>query len=281
MATKTNSAAVREAVEFIQKRKPDFKPKIGLILGSGLGTLAEEMESATRIPFSEIPNFPISTVHGHHGSLVLGYMKGLPVACYQGRIHSYEGAKAEDFKIFVRTLRELGCESLLLTNSSGSLRENVGAGELVLINDHINLQTMNPLTGPNDEEFGPRFYPMDDAYDIRLRERIHQVAKSLQINLHEGVYVCVAGPYFETPAEIRAFRTLGADVVGMSTIPEVLVARHCGLRVAIVSVITNLAAGMSEEQITHEGTLHYGKLGAVKLAKLINAVIESLKNEPC
>lgn len=281
MTIKTSSTAVHQAVEFIQKCKPDFKPQVGLILGSGLGALAEEMESATRIPFSEIPNFPNVTVQGHQGALVLGYMRGLPVACYQGRIHSYEGAKAENFKIFIRTLRELGCESLLLTNSSGSLRENVGPGELVLINDHINLQPMNPLSGPNDDEFGPRFYPMDDAYDIKLRTRIHQVAKSLQIDLHEGVYICVSGPFFETPAEIRAFRTLGADVVGMSTIPEVLVARHCGLRVAIISVITNLAAGMSTEQITHEGTLHYGKLGAIKLAKLINAVVESLKNEPC
>lgn len=270
-----------QAVSQINQRSNGFKPRVGIILGSGLGSVADQITHPIRIPFNEIPNFPISTVVGHAGCLILGELRGVPVACYQGRVHNYEGAKAQDFKTFIRTLKLLGCETLLITNSSGSLREQVGPGELVLITDHINLHPGNPLIGPNDEEFGPRFFSMQDAYDKNLRTRFHHVAKNLNIVLHEGIYLGVAGPYFETPAEVRAFRILGGDIIGMSTVPEVIVARHCNLRVAAVSVITNLAPGMSDEHVTHEGTLHFGNLGSGKLAKVLLAFIESLKHEPC
>lgn len=276
----TKISPSNHAYDFINKRVPGFKAKLGLILGSGLGNVADQIANAVRIPYNEIPFFPISTVIGHAGNLVLGELNGLPVVCCQGRVHGYEGATGDDFKTFIRTIKLLGCETLLITNSSGSLRKEIGPGELVLITDQINFQRFNPLVGPNDDEFGPRFFPMDDAFDKQLNQCFHQVAKRLQIPLAEGVYMGVSGPNFETPAEIRAFRTLGADVIGMSTVPEVIVARHCGLRVAAVSVITNFAAGMSDEQITHEGTLHYGKLGSERLADLLVAVINEIGSDP-
>lgn len=265
------------AAKVIQERVPNFKPKIGLILGSGLGSLADQVENAVSIPYSELPGFPVSTVAGHAGRLVLGMLGGMPVACCQGRVHGYEGTSAEGFKIFIRTLKLIGCEILLITNASGSLRQDVGPGELMLINDHINLNPGNPLVGHNDEEFGPKFFPMDDAYDSELQQHIHSIAKKLNIKLAEGVYVGVMGPCFETPAEIRAFRTLGGDCIGMSTVSEVIVARHCGLRVGAVAAITNFASGMSDEKITHDGTLHFGKIAATNLAKLIIATVKSLK----
>lgn len=268
-----------EPAKVIQARTPNFKPKIGLILGSGLGSLADQIENAVAIPYSELPGFPVSTVAGHAGRLVLGTLGGVPVACCQGRVHGYEGTSAESFKIFIRTLKLIGCETLFITNASGSLQSDVGPGELMQITDHINLNPGNPLVGPNDEEFGPKFFPMDDAYDPLLQKRFQDVAEQLDIKLAKGVYVGVMGPCFETPAEIRAFRTLGGDCVGMSTVSEVLVARHCGLRVAAVAAITNFAAGMSDELITHEGTLHHGKIAASNLAKLIIATLESLKDE--
>lgn len=271
----------KQAAAAIMQRAPDFKPKIALILGSGLGALAEQIQNPISIPYAEIPGFPVSTVAGHAGRLVLGELGGLPVACMQGRVHSYEGASSQSFKTFIRTLRLIGCETLLLTNASGSLRLDVKPGQLMLINDHINLHPGNPLIGANDEEFGPRFFAMDNAYDDKLRARFHQVAEKLNIPLAEGVYLGTIGPNFETPAEIRAFRILGADALGMSTVPEVLVARHCGLRVAVVAAITNFAAGLSNENITHENTLHYGKLAATDLARLVVAFIESLRKESC
>lgn len=268
------------AAAAIQKRAPNFKPKLGLILGSGLGDLASQVQQAIRIPYSELPNFPVSTVFGHAGQLVLGELAGLPVACLQGRVHSYEGATVECFKTIVRTLKLLGCEILVITNSAGSLRSDVAPGELALITDHINFQPSNPLVGLNEDEFGERFFSMDDAYDPKIQQRLHKVAAKIGVKLADGIYISVLGPSFETPAEIRAFRLWGADLVGMSTVPEVIVARHCGLRVAAISVITNFAAGMSAEAITHEGTLHYGKLGSHDMARLLAAFIEDLKHEP-
>lgn len=270
-----------QTAKIIKERTPDFQPKIGLILGSGLGGLADQIQDAVSIPYTELPGFPVSTVAGHAGRLVLGQLGGMPVACCQGRVHAYEGTSAAAFKLFIRTLKLIGCEILLMTNASGSLRKEVGVGQLMLINDHINLHPGNPLIGPNDDEFGPRFFAMTDAYDSKLRERFHRTAKQLNIPLAEGVYVGVIGPCFETPAEINAFRTMGADAVGMSTVPEVITARHCDLRVATVAAITNLAAGMADEQLSHEGTLHFAKQAAENLSRLIVAVIESLRNEPC
>lgn len=267
------------AAAVISNRAPGFKPKLGLILGSGLGSVADQIQNAIRIPYSELPDFPVSTVAGHEGCLVLGTIKNVPVACYQGRVHHYEGATAQNFKTFIRTLKLIGCETLLITNSAGSLRTEFPPGSLVVIKDHINFHPGNPLAGSNDEEFGPRFFPMDNAYDPSLRQRFTKAAHNLKIPLHEGVYISVLGPSFETPAEINAFKILGADIIGMSTVPEVIVARHCGLKVAAVSVVTNFASGLSEEQITHEGTLHYGKLGAINLSKLILTTIESFSHD--
>lgn len=265
-------------VKKVRHLKPDFTPVVGIILGSGLAPLADEIEQATFIPYKDLPGLPLSSVSGHVSQLVLGYLKGVPVACLRGRVHYYEGAKDEDIKMLVRLLKLLGCHQLLITNASGSLRKHIGAGELVLVNDHINFQGRNPLIGPNDDEFGDRFFPMDEAYDKVMREHLHSCAKALEINLFDGTYISVLGPNFETPAEIHAFRTWGADLVGMSTVPEVLVAKHCGLRVAVIATITNLSADLNEEPITHEGTLHYAQLASGKLRQLIAKYLETYKD---
>jgi len=270
-----------QPANIILNKIPGFKPKVGLILGSGLSSLADGISNPTIISYADLPGFPESTVAGHLGRLVLGHLGNMPVACMQGRIHPYEGNAYATFKTMIRTFKLIGCETLILTNASGSLREDVGPGQLMLITDHINLHPGNPLIGPNDEEFGPRFFAMDEAYDVKLRQRFRAIAQQLDIKLAEGVYIGIPGPNFETHAEIRAFKILGGEAVGMSTVPEVLVAHHCGLRVAAVAAITNYAAGLSDEEITHEHTLHYGKLAANNMNRLITGVIESLHREPC
>lgn len=260
----------------ILERRSGFQPKLGIILGSGLANIADKISDSISIPYTELPGFPVSSVIGHHGKMILGYLNKTPVVCCQGRVHLYEGMQGKDFKTFIRTLKCLGCHTLIMTNAVGSLNKNVKAGQLVLISDHINLHPMNPLSGPNDEEFGPRFFAMDDAYDPGIRHILQQTAKKLSIPLIEGVYISVLGPNFETPAEISAFRQLGADVVGMSTIPEVIVARHCGLKVAVISVVTNLAAGLSDEPITHEGTVHFAAKASDNLGQLLESAVEKM-----
>ena len=280
----TANASPQLLAQSILKRRPGFQPKIGIILGSGLADIANKMTDCISIPYAELTGFPVSSVVGHHGKMILGYLNKIPIVCCQGRVHLYEGMQGKDFKLFIRTLKCLGCHTLIMTNAVGSLNKNVKSGQLVLISDHINLHPMNPLIGPNDEEFGPRFFPMDDAYDLGIRHLIQQTAKKLSISLNEGVYVSVLGPNFETPAEIRAFRQLGADVVGMSTVPEVIVARHCGLKVAVISVVTNLAAGLSDEPITHEGTVHFAAKASDHLGRLLESVVVPIANSqkfPC
>jgi xanthosine phosphorylase len=264
-----------QAAKVIQQHKPGFLPKVGLVLGSGLGGLGDELTDKTIIPYTELPGFPQSTVAGHAGRLILGYLGNVPVACLQGRAHYYEGAKNDNIKTMVRTLKAIGCELFFATNAVGSLRPEVGPGSLVAIHDHINMQANNPLIGANDEEFGERFVSMDFAYDPELRKVLHKVAHEQGINLPEGVYLAVLGPMFETPAEIRAFRILGADMVGMSTVSEVIVARHCGLKVVAVSAVSNFAAGMSDEIITHEGTLHFAGQAAVNMMTLIRGFLSA------
>jgi xanthosine phosphorylase len=261
--------SAREAAAVIEQRAPGFRPRLGLVLGSGLGALADELADAVVIPYAELPGFRPGTVSGHAGSLALGTLDGVPVACLRGRSHLYEGVDAAAIAIPVRTLRLLGADTLLLTNAAGSLRPDVGPGSLVAISDHINMLGFNPLTGPNDDEVGPRFPSLRDAYDPELRAGLRAAAEALGTPLHEGVYLACTGPSFETPAEIRAFRTLGADLVGMSTVPEVIAARHCGLRVAAVSVVTNLAEGMGDVALSHEQTLAEGARGAAALAPLL------------
>ena len=244
-------------------------PRLGIILGSGLGAVAEALEDPQVISYADLPDFPQPSVHGHAGTLALGTLAGVPVACLQGRRHVYEGGDPGAMRGPVRALKEAGAEALFVTNAAGSLNAEVGPGSRMAISDHINMLGVNPLTGPNDDAIGPRFPSLRDAYDPELRAALHETAAALGIALAEGVYLATAGPSFETPAEIRAFRTLGADAVGMSTVPEVILARHAGLRVVAVSAITNLAEGMGGEALSHEQTLRYANQAAGDLTRLI------------
>lgn len=264
------------AAAAIAERAPGFRPRLGLMLGSGLGELAERLADRVEIPYGALPGFHAGGLAGHAGALVLGRLAGQPVAIFSGRWHVYEGIARDAITTPVRTLKELGAEVLLLTNAAGSLRPDVGPGSLVCLSDHINLMGFNPLIGPNDESVGPRFPSLRDAYDPELRARLHAAADALGTPLHDGVYLAVAGPAFETPAEIRAFRTLGADLVGMSTVPEVIAARHAGLRVAAISAVTNLAEGMGGAALSHEQTLRVAKEGAARLGPLVERFVEDL-----
>jgi xanthosine phosphorylase len=245
------------------------KPRVGVVLGSGLGAVADAVENATVVSYEDLPGFPRPTVLGHAGRAVLGSIGGVPVAVLQGRAHLYEGGDPEALRVPVRALRAAGASVLVLTNAAGSLRPEVGPGSLMAITDHINMQGTNLLIGPNDDAIGPRFPSLRDAYDPALLQALLASARELEVPLAEGVYVAVAGPSFETPAEIRAYRVLGADAVGMSTVQETIIARHSGLRVAAVSVITNLAEGMSDEPLSHEQTLRAAEAGAADLTRLL------------
>jgi xanthosine phosphorylase len=267
---------VSAAAEAIAERAPGFAPRLGLMLGSGLGQLAERLGDRVEIPYGELPGFHAGGLAGHAGALVLGRLAGQDVAIFSGRWHVYEGIEGSAITTPVRTLKALGAELLVLTNAAGSLRPESAPGSLVCISDHINLLGFNPLIGPNDDAAGPRFLSLRDAYDPELRARLHAAADALGTELHDGVYLAVAGPSFETPAEIRAFRTLGADLVGMSTVPEVIAARHAGLRVAAVSAVTNLAEGMGGEELSHEQTLRVAKEGAARLGPLIERFVGDL-----
>lgn len=226
------------------------KPEIGLILGSGLGILADEIENAIAIPYSEIPDFPTSTVQGHAGQLVIGQLSGKTVVAMQGRFHFYEGYSMETVTFPVRVMKLLGVEKLIVTNAAGGVNESFSPGDLMLITDHINFMG-NPLIGRNDERFGPRFPDMSTAYDRAFQELARKVAAEQNISIQEGVYFGLTGPTYETPAEVRMVRTLGGDAVGMSTVPEVIVANHCSMRVLGISCITNMAAGILDQPLDH------------------------------
>ena len=273
---KTTPTAAHLAAASIKERLPSFKPSIGIVLGSGLGSFAEQLEDAVSIPYEELQGFPKLTVHGHGGNLVLGQLGGVGVVCLQGRAHTYEGANHDTVKTYVRTLKLLGCDHFLATNASGSLREDVGPGSLMLITDHINMQPGNPLVGPNDDEFGPRFLPLDNAYDKDLREKLLRIAHEENIALNQGVYLSVLGPNYETAAEIRAFRIMGADAVGMSTVPEVLVANHCGMKVAVIATITNYATGLAYTSHCHEAVVSVANQAAEKLNLLVKRFVTEL-----
>jgi xanthosine phosphorylase len=249
------SPTPHDAAAAIRAQAGGIAPKAALVLGSGLGAIAERIARPVVIDYGSIPGFPRPSVEGHVGRLVLGDLAGVSIACLQGRVHLYEGTAGLEVRHYIRTLKLLGCEIVVLTNAAGSLRPEAGAGSLMLITDHINMQPVNPLTGPNDDAFGPRFPPLEDAYDPALRVRMHAAARDIGLTLHDGVYLALLGPSFETPAEIRAYGRLGADAVGMSTVPEAIVARHCGLRVAAVSAITNLAVGLGDLPLSHTQTL--------------------------
>jgi xanthosine phosphorylase len=257
-------------------RRAPAAPRVAIVLGSGLGAVADAVTGAEIVDYTELPGFPQPTVEGHGGQAVLGHIGDVPVVVLQGRAHLYEGVDVELMRAPVRAVRAAGAEILVLTNAAGSLRPDVGPGALMAIADHINLSGVNVLTGANDQQAGPRFPSLRDAYDPQLRAALHTAAGELGIALTDGVYLAVAGPSFETPAEIRAFATLGADAVGMSTVHETIVARHCGLRVAAVSAITNLAEGLSAEPLSHEQTLREGRRAAGDLARLISRFVEGL-----
>ncbi len=251
-------------------------PRIGFVLGSGLGAVADAVEDAVVFAYAELPGFPQGSVSGHARRLHLGTLAGVPVAVLQGRAHLYEGVAPSELRVPIRTLSGLGASVVLLTNAAGSLVADVGPGRLMALTDHVNLMGVNPLVGPNDPGVGERFVAMGAAYDPGLRAGLRAAAAAEGIALAEGVYLAVTGPTFETPAEIRAFKTLGADAVGMSTVPEAIVAVHCGLRVAAVSCITNLAEGLGDEALSHEGTLAAAELGARDLARLIPRLLQEL-----
>jgi xanthosine phosphorylase len=265
-----------EAHAALQRRLPGFAPRAAMVLGSGLGALADQIHGAVTIPYAELPGFPVSTVDGHAGLLVAGELGGVPVLCMKGRSHFYEGKGADVMTSAIRTFKLCGCEALLLTCAAGSLRADAGPGSLVALTDHINMLPGNPLVGPNDDRFGPRFMSMANAYDAGLRRQLHAVADRLSIVLQDGVYLATSGPSFETPAEIRMMRTLGADVVGMSTVPEVIAARHCSLQVLAIATVTNLAEGMSDIALSHEQTLKYAAVGASDLTRLVPAWLQAL-----
>jgi xanthosine phosphorylase len=265
----------REAAQVLTERA-GAAPRVGVVLGSGLGQVADAVEDATAIPYSDLPGFPQPSVEGHAGRAVAGSIGGVPVVAFQGRAHLYEGVDLDELRAPVRALKAAGAEIVVLTNAAGSLRADLGPGSLMLIEDHINLTGTNVLGGPNEDELGPRFPSLRDAYDPELRAEARKAAQEIGVELTEGVYLAVSGPSFETPAEIRAFHTLGADAVGMSTVHETTVARHCGLRVAGVSAITNYAEGMSDRPVSHEQTLSDAAKAAEDLAPLITKFVGGL-----
>lgn len=261
-----------ELAAIVQSLAGHEAPVIGLILGSGLGHIAEEVEGVA-IPYDQLPGFPHAGVSGHNPKLVVGQLEGVRVAVFGGRVHYYEHGNPAEMRLPLEILRALGCEKLLLTNAAGSLRADIGPGDLMLLNDHIAFAGTNPLIGePNDA----RFVPMTEAHDPEMRAALRAAAEAEGIALPEGVYCWFSGPSFETPAEIRAAKVLGADAVGMSTVPEVILARFLGLRVAAVSVVTNMGAGLSAEAISHEHTKAMAPLGAAKFERILRRFLRTL-----
>ena len=275
----------REAADFIEDKITEQqegpgaggeKIETALVLGSGLGGLADEIESPLKIEYADIPNFPAVTVPGHAGRIVCGQLEGKRVMVFQGRFHYYEGYPMEDVVLPVRVMALLGIRNLILTNAAGGINTSFQPGDLMCITDHIKLTGLSPLRGPNLKELGPRFNDMSDAYSKALRKLVSQAALAAGTSLREGVYAYMTGPSFESPAEIRMLRTLGADAVGMSTVPEVIVASHAGLKVAAISTITNMAAGILDQPLSHEEVMETGALVKDKLLGLIREVIRAL-----
>jgi len=250
-----------------------LRPQIALVLGSGLGAFADEFSGATKIPYAEIPYFPRSTAIGHASQLAIGKVGAIPVAGMQGRVHLYEGYSAKEVVFPIRVFARMGVKAVILTNAAGGIKREFTQGRLVVISDHINLQGVSPLTGPNDERFGLRFHDMTSAYDKVFREITVSEGNRLGIVIHEGVYAALAGPSYETPAEIRYLRIIGADLVGMSTVPEVIVARHSGLRVLGISCVTNAAAGILDQPLNHVEVLETAERVKGQFISLLKAVI--------
>jgi purine-nucleoside phosphorylase len=257
-------------------RRTELRPRLAIVLGSGLGAFAEQLEEKTAIPFAEIPHFPQSTVPGHSGKLVIGKVAGVPVAVMQGRVHAYEGYSSEEVVFPIRVLGRMGVTQLVLTNAAGGINPGLQRGQLVLISDHINLSGRNPISGAADSRVGPRFFDMSESYSGRLRLLAHEAARAMEFRLDEGVYLSVLGPSFETPAEIRAFRTLGADLIGMSTVQETITARQMGIEVLGISCVTNLAAGLQAEPLSHEEVMETGRAVEKQLAGLLTRLVPAM-----
>jgi purine-nucleoside phosphorylase len=260
-----------EAAAFIRKQIV-VSPRVAIVLGSGLGSFAEQVQQPVSIAYQEIPHFPRPTVKGHSGRLVVGTIAGMPVAVMQGRVHAYEGYTPEEITFPIRVLGRLGITTVVITNAAGGIRLDLKQGQLVLISDHINFTGGNPVTGPNDKRLGPRFFDMTEAYSKRLRLLAQSAAE-----IAEGVYLCVPGPSYETPAEIRAFRTWGADLVGMSTVHEVIVARHMGIEVLGISCVTNMAAGVLDQAINHQEVIETGARAQAQLTNLLEALLPTIE----
>jgi purine-nucleoside phosphorylase len=268
--------AIQEALEYIEWRS-SLQPKIGVVLGSGLGAFADVLNDRVEIDYADIPCWPRSSAVGHAGKLVLGKVGALDVAVMNGRAHLYEGWTPQQVTFGIRVLGTLGVRGIVFTNAAGGINMTLERGGLLLISDHINLQGCNPLAGPNDDTLGPRFPDMSEAYCKRYRDTARSVAQELGISLAEGVYAAVVGPSYETPAEIRYLRCIGADVVGMSTVPEVIVANHMGIRVLAISCVTNMAAGILPQKISHEEVLETGAMVRDTLVKFLNTLLPRLE----
>ncbi|MGE0454675.1 MAG: purine-nucleoside phosphorylase [Vicinamibacteria bacterium] len=267
-------ARIDEAVGFIGT-KAKLRPSVGLVLGSGLGAFADALERAVRIPYREIPHFPVSTAVGHAGELVLGLSQGTPVAVMAGRVHAYEGYSQEQVVFPVRVLGRFGVRLLILTNAAGSVNVNYKPGELMVLSDHINMTGTNPLSGPNLDALGERFPDMSEVYDARLRDLAEKACMKAGVPVRHGVYLALSGPSYETPAEIKAFRALGADAVGMSTVPEAIAARHMKLRVLGISCLTNMAAGVSKKPLDHREVLEVGERVKAGLLDAIGRIVDA------
>jgi purine-nucleoside phosphorylase len=267
--------AVDDAVRRIREAT-ELEPQVGVVLGSGLGGLADELGDRVEVPYEEIPGWPVSTAVGHAGLLVVGTIDGVHVAALKGRAHLYEGVPADRAVFGVRVLARLGVRTLVVTNAAGAINQGFRPGQLVLISDHVNLLGTSPLVGPNDDTLGPRFPDMSEAYDPDLRARAHEAAAEIGIELGEGVYGAWLGPQFETPAEIRFMRAVGCDLAGMSTVPEVIAARHQALRCLGISVVTNMAAGVVEGRLDHEAVLSVGAEAQPRLTALLRWLLPAL-----
>jgi purine-nucleoside phosphorylase len=281
MTPKSSPSQSKPSPEFLRAEraakfifaKTKLRPRIALVLGSGLGDFANEFGNATKIPYAKIPNFPQSTAIGHAGRLVIGNVGNIPVAAMQGRVHLYEGYSPKEVAFPVRVFARMGIKAVILTNAAGGINRNYSQGCLVTIRDHVNLQGVNPLIGPNDERFGLRFPDMTQAYDREFQGFVTEEGKKLSQNIHNGVYLAVQGPSYETPAEIYSFRTIGADLVGMSTVPEVIAARHSAIRVLGISCVTNMAAGTTDAPLNQEEVLEIAARIKPQFISLLRAVI--------
>lgn len=269
---------IRNCLNYIREIT-DFTPKVALVLGSGLGGYSRELASIECvIPYQDLPGFPVSTVPGHAGKLIMGHIHGVPVVCLDGRVHFYEGYQTEQVVMPIRIVRAMGAEIILLSNAAGGLNINYSPGSIVMIRDHISLFVRNPLIGPNDPDQGERFPDMTEVYDPELRKLIHAVARKEDIYIESGVYCQVTGPSYETPAEINLLHILGVDLVGMSTVMEAIAAKHIGMRVCALSLVTNMAAGMQTRPLSHEEVREEGVRSASRFAKLVTAAIKEMKD---